>query len=91
MRETDQVREGRLCPFKKKNSTHLDLLSIPQSGGEMSKRLGGIIGGNTFSKKNLKASRPSEHHRVIINYLILLPGAPHISVLHITIRSIISF
>ena len=27
-----------------KIETHLDLLSIPQSGGKMSKRLGGIIG-----------------------------------------------
>ena len=30
--------------FKRNIRTHLDLLSIPQSGGKMSKRLGGIIG-----------------------------------------------
>ena len=40
---------GKACSwrdmlFKRKIRTHLDLLSIPQSGGKMSKRLGGIIG-----------------------------------------------
>ena len=30
--------------FKEKIRTHLDLLTIPQSGGKTSKRLGGIIG-----------------------------------------------
>ena len=37
-----------MIPFDRCNYskiwTHLDLLSIPQSGGKMSKRLGGIIG-----------------------------------------------
>ena len=31
--------------FKEKSETHLDLLSIPRSGGKMSKRLGGIMVG----------------------------------------------
>ena len=44
---------GRVSAFSMANEnlciflrilTHLDLLSIPQSGGKMSKRLGGIIG-----------------------------------------------
>ena len=30
--------------FKEKSEMHLDLLSIPQLGGGMSKRLGGIKG-----------------------------------------------
>ena len=32
--------------YRQKKLTHLDILSIPQSGGKMSKRLGGIIGCN---------------------------------------------
>ena len=32
-----------VCVCVKKNLKHLDLLSIPQSRGKMSKRLGGII------------------------------------------------
>ena len=39
-----QLVENTLIVFKRNIWTHLDLLSIPQSGGNMSKRLGGIIG-----------------------------------------------
>ena len=37
---------GSGSSVKRKIWAHLDLLSIPQSGGEMSKRLGGTIGYN---------------------------------------------
>ena len=39
-----QAVGNALESFGRKIRTHLDLLSIPQSGGKMSKRLGGIIG-----------------------------------------------
>ena len=44
MRSRPDRQLFKLLLFKEKIRTHLDLLSIPQSGGKMSKRLGGIIG-----------------------------------------------
>ena len=44
VKETDvRVHVPDMCLNKTLNAS-IDLLSIPQSGGEMSKRLGGIIG-----------------------------------------------
>ena len=44
------------CVLKRKIRTDLDLLSIPQSGGKVSKRLGGIIIGCKYNAKPRNAA-----------------------------------
>ena len=69
------------APAERKIRTHLDLLSIPQPGGKMSKRLGGIIDCKDKPLRGIQTGAPTVVVVIVVSHIQRIGCQPEIALL----------